>query len=94
MFVYTLPLEPRPSGSGIIYSEGEMPLANINPGDTVTLRCREVKIVAQVLELEQDKFVVGQVLDFDGTLKPEIDGVNIGTYLRFREEHIWSAYAA
>ncbi len=94
MFVYSLPLELRPAGTGIVYAEGEMQAAIINPGDTVTLHCRDVKIVAQVFEVEQDQFIVGQILEFDGTLKPEIDGVSPGCYLRFKTEHVWAAYAA
>jgi hypothetical protein len=64
--------------------------ATIALGCTVTLRFREVRILVQILELEQDQFYVGQVIDFDGTLEPEIQGVNIGSYLRFRDEHIFS----
>ncbi len=48
----------------------------------------------QILELEEDQFYIGQVLDFDGTLEPEVQGVNIGSYLRFREHHIFSSFAA
>ena len=94
MYVHRIPLDKRPQGGGVIASEGDLPFtSNIAPGCTVTLRFREVRILAQVLELEQDQFFVGQVLDFDGTLEPEIQGVNIGSYLRFREEHIFSCTA-
>jgi hypothetical protein len=91
MYVHRIPLDARPQGSGVSTSEGDLPFtSNIAPGCTVTLRVREVRILAQILELEQDQFYVGQVLDFDGTLEPEIQGVNIGSYLRFREQHIFS----
>ena len=91
MYLHQIPLETRPQGAGIVGSEGDMPFATaITPGCTVTLRFREVRILCQILELEQDQFYVGQVIDFDGTLEPEIQGVNIGCYLRFREEHIFS----
>ena len=91
MYLHTIPLETRPQGAGIVSSEGDMPFsAAVGPGCTVALRFREVRILVQVLELEPDQFMVGQVIDFDGTLEPEVQGVNIGSYLRFREEHIFS----
>jgi len=91
MYLHQIPLEKRPQGAGIVASEGDMPFATaITPGCTVTLRFREVRILVQILELEQDLFFVGQVIDFDGTLEPEVQGVNIGSYVRFREEHIFS----
>ena len=94
MYVHTLPLEPRPQGSALVSDNADMPVGRISPGDSVTLHCREVKIVAQVLELEPDQYMVGQILDFQGTLKPEIEGVNVGCYLRFKEKHVWAAHAA
>jgi hypothetical protein len=94
MYLHLIPLETRPQGAGIVASEGDMPFATtVDPGCTVTLRFREVRILVQVLELEQDQFYVGQVIDFDGTLEPEVQGVNIGSYLRFRDEHIFSCTA-
>ena len=91
MYLHQIPLETRPQGSWIVASEGDTPFATaIAPGCTVTLRFREVRILVQILELEQDLFFVGQVIDFDGTLEPEVQGVNIGSYVRFREEHIFS----
>ena len=36
------------------------------------------------------QFYIGQIIDFDGTLEPEIQGVNIGSFIRFREEQIFS----
>ncbi len=95
MYVHRIPLEARPQGTGIGADDGEMPYtSNVSPGTTVTLRFREIRIIAQVLELEADMFYIGQVLDFDGTLEPEVQGVNIGSYLRFREQHIFSCHAA
>ena len=95
MYVHRIPLEARPQGSGIGSAEGGMPFTSIvAPGTTVTLRFREIRIIAQVLELEADMFYIGQVLDFDGTLEPEVQGVNIGSYLRFREQHIFACHAA
>ena len=91
MYLHQIPLETRPQGAGIVSSEGDTPFgAAVGPGCTVALRFREVRIVVQVLELEQNQFMIGQVIDFDGTLEPEIQGVNIGCYMRFREEHIFS----
>ena len=91
MYLHQIPLETRPQGAGIVSSEGDMSFATaVAPGCTVALRFREVRILVQILELEQDQFMVGQVIDFDGTLEPEIQGVNIGCYLRFREEQIFS----
>ncbi len=95
MYVHQIPLEARPQGSGIGASEGELAFTStVAPGTTVTLRFREIRIIAQVLELEADLFYIGQVLDFDGTLEPEVQGVNIGSYLRFREQHIFACHAA
>ena len=92
MYVHRIPLEARPQGAGLSV-EGDLPsTSQVAPGCTVALRFREVRIIVQVLELEEDLFFVGQVLDFDGTLEPEIQGVNIGAYLRFREEHIFSCH--
>ncbi len=95
MYIHTIPLETRPQGAGIVSGEGDLPYTtNMVPGATVALRFREIRIIVQVLEIEQDLFFVGQVLDFDGTLEPEIQGVSIGSYLRFRDENIFSAHAA
>ena len=94
MYLHTIPLETRPQGAGIVASEGDSPYgAAVSPGCTAALRFREIRILVQILELEQDQFYIGQVLDFDGTLEPEIQGVTIGSYLRFREQHIFSCAA-
>ena len=94
MYLHTIPLETRPQGAGIVSSEGDSPYgATVSPGCTAALRFREIRILVQILELEQDQFFVGQVLDFDGTLEPEIQGVSIGSYLRFREHNIFSCSA-
>ena len=95
MYVHRIEeLESRAQGSGIGSGDGDLPFtSNVSPGCTVGLRFREVRIIVQVLELEPDRFFIGQVLDFDGTLEPEIQGVNIGSYLRFREQHIFSCSA-
>ena len=42
--------------------------------------------------LPRVRFPVAQVLDLDGTLAPEIQGVSIGSYLRFREMHVFSCH--
>ncbi len=90
MYVQTIPLESRPQG-GMMTSEGDAGLtSNVQPGCVATLRFREIRILTQVLELEPDQFYVGQIIDFDGTLEPEIQGVNIGSFIRFREEQIFS----
>ncbi len=93
MYVHTIPLEARPDGSGIVSSDGAYS-SDVEKGSNVTLQFREIRIIVQILELEEDQFFVGQVLDFDGTLEPEVQGVNIGSYLRFREHHIFSSFAA
>ena len=95
MYLHTIPLERRPQGAGIVSAEeGDSPYgAGIAPGCTAALRFREIRILVQILELEQDQFFIGQVLDFDGTLEPEIQGVTIGSYLRFREQNIFSCSA-
>jgi len=94
MYVHWIPLETRPQGSGI-GGEGlsAASVAAILPGTTVALQYREIRIIVQVFETEADLFFVGQVLDFDGTLEPEIQGVNIGSFLRFREQHIFSCHS-
>ncbi len=93
MYVHIIPLEGRPAGTGIGSGEGDMSfISNISPGCTVALQYREIRIIVQVLEIEADQFYVGQVLDFDGTLEPEVQGVNIGSYLRFREMHVWTCH--
>ncbi len=93
MYVHMMPLEGRPDGAMIGSGDGDMPfISNVSPGCTVALQYREIRIIVQVLEIEADQFYIGQVLDFDGTLEPEIQGVNIGSYLRFREKHIWSCH--
>ncbi len=86
MYVQTIPLENRPQGSPIGGA------ASICPGCTVALRYQEIRIVVQVLETEADLFFVGQILDFDGTLEPEIQGVNNGSFLRFREKHVFTSH--
>ena len=68
MYVHLIDLEKRPQGAGILGAEGDMPFESaVSPGCTVALRFREIRIIAQVLEMEADQFYVGQVLDFDGT---------------------------
>ena len=93
MYVHMIPLEGRPQGAMIgAGGDGLGFLSTIVPGCTVALQFREIRIIVQVLEIEADQFYIGQVLDFDGTLEPEIQGVNIGSYLRFREKHVWSCH--
>ena len=93
MYVHMIPLETRPQGLAIGSSNEQLAFtSNISPGCTVSLQYREIRIIAQILEIEPDQFYIGQVLDFDGTLEPEIQGVNIGSYLRFREVHVFSCH--
>ncbi len=92
MYVHLIPLEKRPQGSGIGGDMDASSAGAVVPGCTVALQYREIRINVQVLETEADLFFVGQVLAFDGTLEPEIQGVNIGSFLRFREQHIFSCH--
>ena len=93
MYVHMIPLETRPQGSTIdATSELLAFTSNISQGCTVALQYREIRIIAQILEIEADQFYIGQVLDFDGTLEPEIQGVSIGSYLRFRDVHVFSCH--
>ncbi len=93
MYVHMIPLETRPQGSAIdATSELLAFTSNISQGCTVALQYREIRIIAQILEIEADQFYIGQVLDFDGTLEPEVQGVSIGSYLRFREVHVFSCH--
>ncbi len=93
MYVHMIPLETRPRGTAIGSSNDTLAFtSNISPGCTVALQYREIRIIAQILEIEADQFYIGQVLDFDGTLEPEIQGVGIGSYLRFREVHVFSCH--
>lgn len=91
MYVFHIELEQRPQGSPILTAETEAAYESyIKPGCTVALRFREIRIVAQVLEAEKDGFFVGQVVDFDGTLEPDVQGLDIGGFIRFRMHHIFN----
>lgn len=92
MYVQTIPLVNRPQGSPIGGGLDGSSAASIRPGCTVALRYQEIRVMVQVLETEADMFFVGQILDFDGTLEPEIQGVNIGSFLRFREQHVFTCH--
>ncbi len=92
MYVQTIPLANRPQGSPIGGGMDGSHAAAIRPGCTVALQYQEIRIIVQVLETEADMFFIGQVLDFDGTLEPEIQGVNIGSFLRFREQHVYASH--
>ena len=104
MYVFGMLLEKRPPGTATVSAETDLPFKNrIKPGCTVALRFREVRILAHIVELDEDESYLGQVLDVDGirrredqpdvVLWPEIQGLNIGAYLRFREEHIFTCHS-
>ena len=105
MYVYRILLEKRPPGTAIVSPETDLPYKNrIKPGCMVALRFHEVRILAHVVELDEDESYLGQVIDLDGirrredqpevSIWPELQGLNIGTYLRFREDHIFACHVA
>ena len=104
MHVFRILLEKRPPGTSIVSSETDQPFRKrIKPGCTVSLRYREVRIMAQIVDHDEDQFLLGQVIDVDGIRRQddrpdrpvwtELDGLHIGTYLRFREDNIFACHS-
>ncbi|MHC4415061.1 MAG: hypothetical protein ACYS0G_07245 [Planctomycetota bacterium] len=93
MFVHRIQLDKRPQGAGLISADCDQPVVSeIAKGWTVTLSYKDVRIQAQIVAIEEDQFYLGQVIGLDGYLESEFEGVRMGTYLRFREDHIFSCH--
>ncbi len=91
MNVQYIPLEIRPQGRGVIAPDSDLDFMHgFTKGWVVTLRHEEVRIQAQVLDVDSDQSYLGQVVDIEGWMDPMADGLRIGAYLRFREENIFS----
>lgn len=91
MYVHTLELDKREEGGGLVTSEGDSAVVTgIERGWSVTLSYKEIRFVALVYDVEPDQSFVGQVSTFDGYLEPNVEGLRIGSFIRFREEHIFS----
>lgn len=89
MYVHQLELDKRAEGGGLVTSEGDSAISTgIGRGWTVTLSYQEIRFIALVYDVEPDHSFIGQITTFDGYLEPNIEGLRIGSYLRFREEHI------
>ena len=91
MYVHQLELDTPEEGGGLITSESDSPIsAVIERGWSVTLSYKEIRFVVLVFEVEPDETYVGQVTTFDGRLEPNIEGLRIGSFIRFRQEHIFA----
>jgi hypothetical protein len=79
MYIHRLPLIRRPHGQVIFSADSALPfMTHVAKGCTVMLRCEDVRIVADVIELEGAQSFLGQ---------------RQGSYLRFRQEHVHSCWA-
>ena len=91
MYVHQLELDTPEEGGGLVTSEGDTPIsAGLERGWSVTLSYKEIRFVALVFDIEPDQNYVGQVTTFDGYLEPNIEGLRIGSFIRFRLEHIFA----
>ena len=91
MYVHQLELETPEEGGGLVTSESDSPIATgIERGWAVTLSYKEIRFVVVVFQVEPDSSFVGQVTTFDGYLEPNIEGLRIGSFIRFRQEHIFA----
>ncbi len=93
MYVHRLELDKRPAGGGLITSESDSAVvSDIRRGSSVTLSYKEVRFVVQVFNVEPDQSFLGQVTTFDGWLEPNLEGLRIGSFIRFREQHIFACH--
>ena len=93
MRVHQLQLEKRPEGGAVISADTNEPIpSDLGRGWKVTLRYQDVNIVAQIMSVEQDRFFLGQVIVLDGYIDPAFERVLVGSYLRFREEHVFTCH--
>lgn len=93
MEVCTVPLDTRPSGRGVISADSDLSfISGFTKGWMVTLRHNDLRIQAQVLDVDSDQVYLGQVTDLEGYLESGFRDLRIGTYLRFRDEHIFGCH--
>ena len=92
MYAYQIPLSTRAHGRHIISAESDLPfMTNVSKGCTVTLRAEDVRIMADVIEVDENQSFLGQVTDIDGFQDPTVfEGMRIGSYVRFEEKHIFT----
>ncbi len=92
MRVREIQLSLRPAGRAISFSDGHVPFQSVpelEEGSTVELKRDDILIRLHLVEVEDVDSFIGQVTDLDGCIGPVFDGVRIGSYLRFREEHVF-----
>ncbi len=96
MHAHEIPLDARAKGRKIISADSDLPfMTSVKKGAVVTLKRDDLRIMAEILETEEADYFLGQVTNLDGYLKPSMaDRVHIGSYLRFQDKHIFTAYAA
>ncbi len=95
MYIHRLPLIRRPHGQVIVSAESTLPfMTHVSKGCTVMLRCEDVRILADVMEVEGAQSFLGQVIELDGYANPAIfQDMRQGSYVRFRPEHVFSCWA-
>ena len=95
MYIHRLPLIRRPHGQVIVSAESTLPfMTHVSKGCTVMMRCEDVRILADVMEVEGAESFLGQVTELDGYANPVIfQNMRQGSYVRFRQEHVFSAWA-
>ena len=94
MNILAISLEKRPAGRGIIASDADMSYLHGFPkGWFVSLHHNDLTIHAQVMDVCEDHEYLGQVTDLEGFLGPEVR-LQIGSYLKFREQHIFECHRA
>ena len=69
--------------------------SGFSKGWIVTLRHNDIRVQAQILDVDEvDLSYMGQVIDLEGSLFTPFDALQIGCFLRFREEHIFACCRA
>ena len=95
MYIHRLPLIRRPHGQVIFSADSTLPfMTHVSKGCTVMLRCEDVRIMADVMEVEGALSFLAQVTELDGYANPAIfENMRLGSFLRFRGEHVHSCWA-
>ena len=96
MHAHEIPLDARAKGRRIISAESDLPfITSVKKGCVVTLKRDDLRILAEIIDAEETDYFLGQVTTMDGYIDPRMaDRVHVGSYLRFQEKHIFTAYAA
>ena len=96
MHAYEIPLDARAKGRRIVSAESDLPfITSVKKGCLVTLQRDDPRIMTEIIEAEEADYYLGQVTNMDGYLEPRMaERIHIGSYLRFQEKHIFTAYAA